>query len=455
MRGAGPCPRHVLREPAVPDPIPFPLPALSADMHASRLLVGLSGGLDSTVLLHRLAADEALRARGLRAIHVHHGLHGDADAWAEHCARSCASLGIALGIARVAVARGGGLEAAARQARHAAFESALDEGEVLVLAHHRDDQAETFLLRALRASGADGLAAIRPWRRCGRGWLWRPLLDVPRAALLAYARAHGLAWIEDPSNEDTAHDRNFLRHEAMPVLRARWPHAGDAFARAAALQAEAAALLSDEDHAALASARTIDRHCLHVAPLLALHAARRARVLRLWLSSLDLPPLPGGGVARIERDLLGDARGEAPAFAWRDAVVRRWRDLLWAGTPSPGLPARFRERWNGDAPLALPDGGSLRFEGPAIAQADRVSPAPPFMVHARSGGERIRLPGRRHGHALKQVLQDLGVPPWIRARLPLLSGADGRLLGAGNLVFSADFDAWLRAGGLRLAWDAG
>ena len=439
----------------MPEPISFDLPAIPAS-HSSPLLVGLSGGLDSTVLLHRLAGDAALRARGLRAIHVHHGLHEDADAWAAHCAGLCASLGVALEVVRVAVARdaGEGLEAAARQARHAAFESALAEGEVLVLAHHRDDQAETFLLRALRASGVDGLAAMRPWRRCGRGWLWRPLLDVPRAALRAHAQAHGLVWIEDPSNDDDAHDRNFLRHRAMPSLQARWPHAGAALARAAALQAEATSLLADEDRAALASARTVDRHCLRVDPLLALDAPRRARVLRLWLSALGLPPLPGEGTARIERDLLGEVRGQAPAFAWRDAAVRRWRDLLWAGTPTPGLPADYRVSWRGDAPLALPGGGSLRFCGQTDAHAPGAAAVPPFAVHARSGGERIRLPGRRHGHALKHVLQDLGVPPWIRAQLPLLSDAEGRLLAAGDLAFSAEFDAWLRAGALRLSWNA-
>ena len=232
------------------------------------------------------------------------------------------------------------------------------------------------------------------------------------------------------------------------------PQADAAFARAASLQSEAAALLSDEDHAALASARTIDRQCLQVDVLLALDAPRRARVLRLWLSILGLPRLPAEGVARIERDLLGDARGAAPAFAWRDAVVRRWRDLLWAGTSLPALPGDFREHWNGNAPLALPDGGSLRLFRPAIAHDEAASPALPFVVHARVGGERIRLPGRHHDHALKHVLQDLGVPPWVRARLPLLSDAQGRLLAAGNLVFSADFDAWLRTGRRRLAWDA-
>ena len=188
-----------------------------------RVLVGFSGGLDSTVLLRLLAGDADIRRHGLRAIHVHHGLHADADAWAAHCRRTCDALDVPLSIVHVDVDRasGLGLEGAARATRHRAFEEGLRDDEILALAHHRDDQAETFLLRALRGSGVDGLAAMRPWRAYANGWLWRPLLDVPRDALQAHATAHGLAWIEDASNGDPRFDRNFLRNEVMPLLRQR------------------------------------------------------------------------------------------------------------------------------------------------------------------------------------------------------------------------------------------
>jgi len=438
----------------------FPLtwPADAPAAANAPLLVGYSGGLDSTVLLQRLAGDAALRARGLRAIHVHHGLHADADAWAGHCARTCAALDIPLDVVRVRVARDGdGLEAAARRARHAAFETALAGDAVLVLAHHRDDQAETFLLRALRASGVDGLAAMRAWRRFGRGWLWRPLLGVPRQALRDHAHACGLRWIEDPSNEDDAHDRNFLRLHVMPALRTRWPRADAAFARTAGLQREAAGLLSEADAQALAMARTVDPRCLQVSPLAALPEARRARVLRQWVNEAGLPPLPAEGVARIARQLFGDAPGEVGEFAWRGAVVRRWRDLLWAGPMLPPAPAGIRIDWDGAMPLPWPGGGTLALEivppaGGASGADAAAGIATPFVVHARMGGERIMLPGRRHSHALKHVLQDLGVPPWIRARLPLLRDREGTVLAAGNLAFSAGFDAWQRATGRRLHW---
>ena len=409
------------------------------------VLVGYSGGLDSTVLLHLLA--QRLPPARLRAIHVHHALHPDADAWAAACADACATLGLRLEIVRVRVARdaGSGPEAAARDARHAAFAAALQDGEVLALAHHRDDQAETFLLRALRASGPDGLAAMRPWRAYARGWLWRPLLDAPRAALQAFARERGLAWIEDASNTDTDLDRNFLRHRVLPLLRERWPHADAMFARSAQLAGEATGLLDAEDAAVLAAATTGDPATLSVPALRASAPARRARVLRRWIAHRGLPPLPANGIAAIEAQLLGAAPDATPAFAWSGARVQRWRDLLHAGVDRAPLAEDWQAEWHGDAPLVLPDGACLVLSGTSAFKQ-------PLRVHARQGGERIVLPGRSHSHALKHVLQDLGVPPWERIRLPLLSTADGRLLAAGDRVLSMDFARWLGERGARLQW---
>ncbi|MCD9031488.1 tRNA lysidine(34) synthetase TilS [Luteimonas sp. Y-2-2-4F] len=414
------------------------------------VLAACSGGLDSSVLLHRLAADPALRAHGLRAVHVHHGLQPGADAWAAHCEDACAALGVPLEVRRVRVEdpRGLGPEAAAREARHAAFRALLRPGELLALAHHRDDQAETFLLRALRASGVDGLAAMAPWRACGPGWLWRPLLDTPRDALRAWALARGLRWIEDPSNAGSDPDRNFLRHQVLPGLHARWPHAGASLARSAALAAQARTLLDDGDAMALAAALAADPAVLRVDALRALPPARRARMLRRWIAACALPPLPAAGVDWIEAGLPAASHDTAARFEWAGARVRRWRGLLHAGPARPPLPPAFSADWDGARPLRLPTGDLLALEG------DEASPAfdAPLRVHARRGGERLRLPGRAHRHALKGVLQSLGVPPWERERLPLLSDAAGDLLAAGDLVYAAGFDAWLRARRARLRW---
>ena len=411
------------------------------------LLVGLSGGLDSSVLLHALAQDPAILRLGLRAMHVHHGLQASADDWAAHCARFCESLDVPLSIVKVSVDRdsGDGLEAAARKARYGAFESALTAGEVLVTAHHRDDQAETFLLRALRGSGPDGLAAMRPWRKFATGRHWRPLLDTPCDDLLAYAQRHGLSWLDDPSNLDSRHDRNFLRNEILPLLRGRWPQADASFARSAVLNADAIELLGQEDALALAMARSVDPQALSASALLELPAPRRARVLRRWIEALGFPPLPGEGVAQIESDLL-TARADARArFEWRDVVIERWRDLLHVQRQCEPLPAGWNTGWDGSEPLPLPGGGSLVLEGTQAL-------ASPCRVSARRGGERILLPGRTHSHALKNVLQELGVPPWEREALPLVHDPVGELVAVADFAYSAAFDTWLRGKGARLHW---
>ena len=429
--------------------LPLPSPPLPGPV-----LVGFSGGLDSSVLLHLLADDPAIRARGLRAIHVHHGLQAQADDWAAHCQAICAALDVPLTIARVTVPHdsGLGLEAAARQARYRAFEAALGEGELLALAHHRDDQAETFLLRALRGSGVEGLRAMPAWRRIGSGWLWRPLLEYPQQALHAWARARDLRWVEDPSNASAEHDRTHLRRHVMPLLRQRWPHADAALARSAALAAEAAELLEAEDRAGLTAVATADPQEINLAALVSHPRARRARLLRAWVASLGLPALPAEGVARIETDLLAARADAEPAFAWAGARIRRWRQRLHAELESPTLPAGFRTLWNGRSPLTLPTGDQLRLE-PCTADSAPVDGTwPPMQVHARQGGERIVLPGRDHSHALKHVLQDLGIAPWVRERLPLVSTADGTLLAAGDLALSGEFQHRLAAAGLRLVW---
>jgi len=416
------------------------LPAAPGD---GPVAIAFSGGLDSTVLLHLAAADPALRDRGLRALHVDHGLHPDSAHWAQACGDECAALGVAFESQCVRVqGRGDGLEAAAREARRAAFAGSQRAGELIALAHHRDDQAETVLLRLLRGSG-DGLGAMRTLRAFGRGWLWRPLLAVPKAQLQAYALEHGLRWIDDPSNASQHHDRNFLRHALMPVLRQRWPHADASFARSAGLLATQEDLLAVEDAQRLAQVQGFDPATVSVPALLAQPPGWQHRLLRRWIADLGLPMLPAGALDTISAQLL-PARPDARAqFAWSGAVVRRWRDLLHAGQPLPPLPGDWSTAWDGLQALALPGGDRLQL-APARAFAA------PLRVCARRGGERLVLPGRTHSSELKRVLQDLGVPPWQRARLPLLFAPDGELLAAGDVALSGRLREWLSSHGTRL-----
>ena len=448
--------------------LPLALDQALRPLSGQRLLVGLSGGLDSTVLLHALASDPQLRAGGLRAIHVHHGLHPDADQWARHCAQLCASLAVELVLEHVQVARdsGTGLEASARAARYAGFERRLAPGECLVLAHHRDDQAETVLLRLLRASASGGLAAMMPSRDFAGGLLLRPLLETPRTQLLDYARAQGLEWMEDTSNLDESMDRNFLRLRVLPLLRERWPQADAALARSAALLADDARLLREGARQRLETLRQHDATTLSVAALLQLEPAWRTRVLREWLSALRVPALPGDAFAIIDSDLLNASPDAAAQYRWAGMVLRRWRDQLHVETQRDALASDWSCNWHGRGSLLLPTGDSLLFEndvpaddvlpGSAAELAEAVNDSfHGFVVHARHGGERIGLPGRTHSSTLKNLLQETDVPPWQRERIPLLQSEDGELLAAGDRIISGRLEQFCRKHSVRLHWHQG
>ena len=411
------------------------------------VMVGFSGGLDSTVLLHLLAHAPGRRPGSLRTLHVHHGLQTVADDWQQHCSKLCAQWNIPLQVVHVDVPRdaGQGMEAAARDARHAAFKAHLHEGEWLALAHHQDDQAETFLLRALRGAGVDGLAAMQAQRSFGGNTLWRPLLQLPRSALEAYASQHQLQWIEDPSNDSPDFDRNFLRLQVLPLLRERWPHATAAMARSAELAAQAAALLHQNDAALLQHCLSTE-NALQLTELKQLAAPQQSRVLRLWAKQQKLPALPANGVLAIQQQVLAAGHDQQAEFRWQHARIVRWRDQLHAVPLFKSWPTGWMCQWDGAEPVNLPDGGKLLLHG-----ADAFDE--PLHLRQRHGGERIQLPGRSHSHQLKHCLQQAGVPPWLRAQLPLLCVGDS-VLAAADRVISAPLQDWLRARGASLQWQS-
>lgn len=420
------------------------LPAAPAP--GAPLLVGFSGGLDSTVLLHWLAANPAIRAAGLQAVHVHHGLQDAADAWASHCQQVCTALDVPLHIERVQViSHGQGPEAAARDARRAAFLHCLQAGQWLALAHHQDDQAETFLLRALRGSGCDGLAAMQPVSQLGAHPLWRPLLAHPRSALLAYARQHRLHWIEDPSNASDAFDRNFLRQQVLPLLAQRWPQAAASLALSAQRCSQDSGLLRQHDQQLLDQLQPTGHSADHlpIPPLAALPDAQRARVLRRWLQQHQAPPLPGHQHGLLDTQVLGSEHDRQASVSWAGGwQLRRWREHLYLLPPQPRPDPHWQAHWDGREPLALPDGSHWQLHG-----SDGF--ASTLQVSLRQGGERLRLPGRDHHSALKDCLQHLQLPPWQRGWLPLLWDGD-ELLAVGQLLLAQGFAPPRVAAGARL-----
>lgn len=421
-----------------------------------RLCVALSGGCDSVVLLHALQRLDLPVA--LSALHVHHGLSPRADAWVEFCTDLCARLNVPLLVRHVDVPRdsGSGLEAAARRLRHAAFAECGASGvQWVALAHHRDDQAETVLLNLMRGAGVDGAAGMAPEREHRGGAtgvrLIRPLLDVPRAALVAYAVEHGLSWIDDESNTDTSFRRNYLRHEIMPRLAARFPGSDAALARAATHFAEGAGLLAE-----LAA---VDR--LTVAP-----------AGRIALSRFN--GLPIARARNLLRHELKDAGSLAPDTRWIDEALRQlrttrpeaeicvrvgqhclhtYRGEIHLVTERPAVPDR-PVFWRGEAVLPWA-GGMLHFDpsrGTGLSRARLAGGE--LRISARAGGERLQPDSRRPRRTLRNLLQEAAVPPWEREFLPYL-WCGTELAWVAGLGYDSRFACAPDEPGLALHWEEG
>lgn len=417
--------------------------------------VAFSGGLDSTVLLHALVQLRGQLPGVIGAVHVNHGLQADATDWESHCRDFCRQLGVDLRMVQVNAQpqHGESPEATARTARYDALAGLLTAGQVLLTAQHQDDQAETLLLQLLRGAGVSGLAAMPADCSFGAGRLVRPLLAVPRPALVDYAQRHGLGWVEDPSNTDEAYDRNYLRHRVMPVLAARWPSAAASLARSATNLGEAAELLAGLAGQDIPLVGGSCAGTLSVAGLQGLPVARRRNVLRSWLK-LQAGQAPSRAVlVRIEHDILASRADAEPAIALGACELRRYRDdlyLLRAAEVTADLPSCH---WQPARPLRFDETGyvlsaaTVAGQGVRKSQADRHG----IEVRWRQGGERCRPGGRAHHHALKKLFQEAGVPPWVRRNTPLLY-IDDELAAVGNLWVCEPFCAGADEPGYRIDW---
>ena len=420
---------------------------------ATRIRVAYSGGPDSVVLLHLLSRVPEARTIGLEAVHVDHRLHPASGEWARHCRRFCDARRIALEVLSVDPGRyrGRGPEDAARRARYAALAEGSGPGTVTATAHHQDDLAETVLMRLLRGSGPSGLAGIPPRRRFGAGWLWRPLLEVPRDVLHAYAKRHALPSVNDPSNSDRSLDRGFLREEVMPLLRTRWPDPASALSRVAVHQRAALSLLGP-----LAARDNRDAvgatGAFSIAATRDWSSARIANALRHWISERGLPLPDSRQLERIRQEVIAARSDADPVFRWPGAELRRYRGRLYARPPPAFFDPHREHVWdNFPIPLTL-DHGRLWAEaarGSGLS-ALRVSGAP-LTVQFRRGGERAQPSGRARSQTLKRLFQEYGVPPWERGRLPLLYAGD-RLAAVSGLWISRGFEAPPGEPGWRIHW---
>jgi tRNA(Ile)-lysidine synthase len=428
--------------------------ALQNVEESANLCVALSGGRDSVVLLHaavQLAPDR------VRATHVQHGLHPDADHWAEHCQLLCERLQVPLRVQRVSVDPNHpqGLEAAARDVRYAALRSELEPAEVLLTAHHEQDQLETFMLQLFRGAGVAGLAAMPLVQVRDEVVHLRPMLHVSAELVEDYALQHRLEWIEDPSNADHQFDRNYLRHKILPLIAERWPSAARSVSRAARLNAVAADLQTELAQLDLADDAglmwvSIDR-------LRSLSLARLANVVRYLLRVWQLPVPSEVQLHQALSNLLTPLEDRQPEGCWPGVRVRRYRDRLWffraAEDPVMSMAnAPGEYSW---LPGELLDMGPVRgvlesgtSNGGGIAGKWFAGP---LQVKFRRGGETIRPASEAANRKLKKLLQENDIFPWMRCHIPLVYAED-RLLAVGDLWVDADASASAGEPGYRISW---
>nr|WP_287857365.1 tRNA lysidine(34) synthetase TilS [Klebsiella sp.] len=415
-----------------------------------QFLLAFSGGLDSTVLLHRLVRwreqDPTIQ---LRAIHIHHGLSANADGWVAHCQQVCQQWQVPLLVERVVLGDEGlGIEAHARQARYQAFRMALLPGEALVTAQHLDDQCETFLLALKRGSGPTGLSAMSGESNFAGTKLLRPLLNERRESLYQWAMTHQLAWIEDESNQDDAYDRNFLRLRIVPLLSARWPHFAEAVARSASLCGEQEQLLDEMLAAELVTLMAEDGS-LAVEPLTTLSAPRRAALLRRWLGAHNAL-MPSRDVPeRIWREVAQAREDAFPCLRLGDFTVRRYQQRLHWVKYIPGQTEAVLSWPDISEPLLLPaDLGELALEpGGALRepnQGDTVT------IRFRASGN-LHIVGRHGGRKLKKIWQELGVAPWRRDTTPLLFYGE-TLIAAADGLFVTQEGRVEEGKGVQMVW---
>jgi tRNA(Ile)-lysidine synthase len=440
---------------------------------ADRLLVGFSGGVDSVALLDSLVRlRRSLRFR-LAALHVNHQLSPNAGRWSAFCKNFCRERGVPFSSVKVRVARGDSMEAAARAARYAAYTR--EPADYVVLGQHQDDQAETVLLQLLRGAGVRGLAAMpilrreegrasrvegRPTRhptpdtRHSTPAILRPLLDVTRSEILAHAAARKLKWVEDESNANTYFQRNFLRHEVLPVIARRFPGYRGTLARSAQHLAEASRVL--DEVAAADAAGQMEEGTLAVEALRRLPVARAKNLLRYFLAERGASMPAAERLDEALRQALSAKDDARVLVDIGDFELRRFDGRLHAvpklAAPRPG----YARRWRGEKKVRLPElGGVLAMER---GRGDGISVARlrgrPVTIRVRRGGERLQPDARRPRRSLKNLLQEARVPPWERERLPLLHRG-GRLVWAPGIGVDCAFQASRNEPALQPAWHVG
>ncbi len=424
--------------------------------NAQQIVVGFSGGLDSSVLLHSLS--QKVEAHRIMAIHINHGLSENADHWQAHAEGFCQSLGVKFLSETVKlVGDGGGLEDAGRLARYEVFERCLDEDGILLLGHHQDDQVETLLYRLMRGTGPRGLAGIPKTRSVGKGVLHRPLLNWPKSSLLDYARENNIQWIEDESNESNDFDRNYLRNKLIPLIADRWPDYRHRLEGVANISRNSDLLshsIAIEDMRGLKIRTERGGWSLSLRSFGLLPSLRQANVLRYWAECYGLSAPGLKIINEIGSSVIGARVDASPKVVCQDVEYHRYSDRLYL-LESARVLNDFEETsskvlWDLNAKSKL-EAPMMLAASTVIGEGIRIPKDGCLKVSFRQGGERCRPSGRAHSTSLKKCLQEFGLEPWWRDQVPLIF-IDEELVAVADLWVCEGWEASVQEKGIKIHW---
>jgi tRNA(Ile)-lysidine synthase len=406
---------------------------------AQHIYIAYSGGIDSHVLLHLCASIEHLKPK-ITAVYVNHGLQVEAESWGKHCEQVCHNLGVKfLSLTVHAEAKSGeSPEEAARNARYAALKPLLAKDDLLLVAQHSEDQLETVLLQLFRGSGFKGLSGMPESMAFGEGRLIRPLLDIPKAEIIEYAKAHKLDWIEDPSNKHDHFDRNFLRNDIIPKLKQRWSGLDKTMSRSAKHCAEAQDLLDLIADDWLSKARNPCDNTLSIKQLQSYSLVQQTLIVRQWFQHMSLKMPSQAIVQRILDEVVAAREDANPVVSTQGYSVRRYRNALYCLKPSQNSLGDELIWVSGESSLRIADDAIYQVEASSVGISCERWRNSSVTVNFRSGGETLELPGRKGHHDLKKLYQEAGIPPWERAAIPLIY-LDDKLAAVGEYWIDAEF----------------
>jgi len=426
--------------------------ALSRENAAGRIFIAYSGGVDSHVLLHLCACTPSLKDK-IIAVYVHHGLQAAAESWPEHCQQIAAALGVDFQLLKVNAhaTSGQSPEEAARDARYTAFKALLKKDDVLLVGQHREDQLETVLLQLFRGSGLAGLSGMPERMALGEGVLLRPFLNINKQAINDYARQQQLSWVEDPTNQCSDYDRNFLRNDVLPLLKQRWPAIDKTVARSAKHCADAQELVNEVAGQYFDLVFNQADQTLIMSQLNLQSLAHQKLIIRQWFAQIGLKMPSQDLVGRILDEVVGANEQSAPLISTQGFKIRRYRDKLYC-LPQAVIEIQQAKSWpNQQRSITIGNHQALSWIESSTGILAEHWHAAQIEIKFRSGGEKIRLYGRTGHHSLKKLFQEAGISPWEREQMPLIY-LNGCLAAVGDLWISAEFYAENPTACVRVVW---